>query len=163
AGNARFNTVEEDEETGEVDEAEADEGVYFNYPIASIGLIEEFPEISDDNKSVTFTYTEPFGDWEKHLDVGVPGHVVAMHALNISDPMEAKEALLDAFENDDKDALSAISKFWNEGFQFGATLPDDESLYLSSGPYLLTELREDQYVTLEKNPDYSGEREVSVD
>ncbi len=163
AKNSRFNTVEADEETGEVDKADAETGVYFNATSASVSLIEEFPEISDDNKSVTFTYSKPFGDWEVNLGVGVPAHIVAMNALNISDPAEAKDALVEAFENDDEDALSSISKFWNEGFQFSATLPDDESLYLSSGPYLLTELREDQYVTLEKNPDYKGDREISID
>src|SRR5699024_11419554 len=60
-------------------------------------------------------------------------------------------------------ALSALSEFWNEGFQFESSLPEDESLYLSSGPYLLTELREDQYVTLEKNPDYKEDHEVTID
>lgn len=165
AKNSRFNTVEAeyDDENEIANEEELDAGVYFNATSSSVSLIEEFPEISDDNKSVTFTYTKPFGDWEDNVGVGVPAHVVAMNALNISDPMEAKDALLEAFENEDTDALSAISKFWNEGFQFGATLPDDESLYLSSGPYLLTELREDQYVTLEKNPDYKGDHEVSID
>ncbi len=165
AKNNRFNTVEAeyDEDYEVTNEEELDAGVYFNATSSSVSLIEEFPEISDDGKSVTFTYTKPFGDWEVNMGVGVPAHVVAMHALNISDPQEAKDALVNAFKDEDTDALSAISKFWNEGFQFGETLPDDESLYLSSGPYLLTELREDQYVTLEKNPDYKGDHQVSID
>lgn len=165
AKNNRFNTVEAeyDEDYEVTNEEELDAGVYFNATSSSVSLIEEFPEISDDGKSVTFTYTKPFGDWEVNMGVGVPAHVVAMHALNISDPQEAKDALVNAFKDEDTDALSAISKFWNEGFQFGETLPDDESLYLSSGPYLLTELREDQYVTLEKNPDYEGDHQVSID
>src|SRR5690625_2479097 len=165
AKNPRFNNVEAeyDDDFQVTNQDELDAGVYFNATSAHVGLIEEFPEVSEDNKSVTFTYTKPYGDWEILLDVGVPAHVVAMHALNISDPMEAKQAVLDAFENEDNDALSAIAKFWNEGFQFGSTLPDDESLYLSSGPYLLTELREDQYVTLEKNPDYKGDKQVNID
>lgn len=165
AKNKRFNTVEAEynDDNEVINQDELDAGVYFNATSASVSLIEEFPEISDDNKSVTFTYTKPYGDWEVNLGVGVPGHVVAQHALNISDAAEAKTALIDAFKNNDTDALRAISKFWNEGFQFEGVLPDDESLYLSSGPYKLTELREGQYATLEKNPDYKGAKNISID
>lgn len=165
AKNERFTTVEaEPGEVGEVtNQDEVDAGVYFNATSPHVSLIEEFPEISQDNSSVTFTYTTPFRDWEVNLGVGVPAHVVAMNALNISDPMEAKQAVLDAFESEDTEALSALSKFWNGGFQFGAALPDDTSLYLSSGPYLLTEFRENQFVRLERNPDYEGNHQVSID
>jgi len=165
AKNQRFNTVEAeyDEDFEVTNEEEVEAGVFFNATSASVSLIEEFPEISDDGKSVTFTYTQPYGDWEVNMEVGVPAHVVAMNALNISDAQEAKDAVIDAFQDEDEDALSALSEFWNEGFQFDSSLPEDESLYLSSGPYLLTELREDQYVTLEKNPDYKGDHQVSID
>src|SRR5699024_2483943 len=115
-------------------------------------------EISDDGKSITFTYTKPFGDWDVNLDVGVPAHVVAAQALGVEDPTEAKQALMDAFQNDDTEALVKISKFWNEGFQFSGALPEDESLYLSSGPYKLTEYKEDQYLPLEARDDYTGNR-----
>ena len=161
-----FNTVEEevDPETGEVtnpDEVEA--GVYFNFTSDSVGLIEEFPEISEDGKSITFVYTKPFGDWEVNLGIGVPAHVTAMHALEIDDPAEATHALLDAFQNNDAAALCPISQFWNTGYQFGDTLPEDESLYLSSGPYVMVDFVKDQYLTLEKNPDYTGDMVPSID
>lgn len=161
-----FNTVEEevDPETGEVtnpDEVEA--GVYFNFTSDSVGLIEEFPEISEDGKSITFVYTKPFGDWEVNLGIGVPAHVTAMHALEIDDPAEATQALIDAFQNNDAAALGPISQFWNTGYQFGDTLPEDESLYLSSGPYVMVDFVKDQYLTLEKNPDYTGDMVPSID
>ena len=153
-----------DPETGEVtnpDEVEA--GVYFNFTSDSVGLIEEFPEISEDGKSITFVYTKPFGDWEVHLGIGVPAHVPAMHALEIDDPAEATQALIDAFQNNDAAALGPISQFWNTGYQFGDTLPEDESLYLSSGPYVMVDFVKDQYLTLEKNPDYTGDMVPSID
>src|SRR5699024_4861866 len=142
AVSGNFNTiadedVETDEEGNVVEDSIADQ-VYFNGTSATVGLIEDFPEISDDGKSITFTYTKPFGDWDVNLDVGVPAHVVAAQALGVEDPTEAKQALMDAFQNDDTEALVKISKFWNEGFQFSGALPEDESLYLSSGPYKLT-------------------------
>src|SRR5699024_12823000 len=66
AKNQRFNTVEAeyDEDFEVTNEEEVEAGVFFNATSASVSLIEEFPEISDDGKSVTFTYTQPFGDWE---------------------------------------------------------------------------------------------------
>src|SRR5699024_7239160 len=65
-------------------------------------------------------------------------------------------------KNEDAKNLAPISEFWNTGFQFGDTLPDDKSLYLSSGPYLLTEFKRGQYVTLEANPDYKGSRTPQI-
>src|SRR5699024_4244858 len=136
--------------------------VFFNATVDSVGLIEDFPEISEDGKEITFTYTKPFADWQVNIGHGVPAHVVASHALDIDDPEEATQALIDAFKNDDAEALSPISEFWNTGFQFGDTLPDDESLYLSSGPYLLTEFERGNYLTLEANPDYAGDRQPKI-
>ncbi len=161
-----FNTVEEeiDPETGEVlNPDEVESGVYFNFTSDGIGLIEEFPEISEDGKSITFVYSKPFGDWESNLGMGVPAHVVAMNALGIDDPAEATQALIDAFQNNDAAALGPISQFWNTGFQFGDTLPDDEMLYLSSGPYLMVDFVKDQYVTLEPNPEYTGDKTAPID
>ena len=137
--------------------------VFFNATVDTVGLIEEMPEISEDGQTVTFTYTEAFADWEVNLGMGVPAHVVAMHALGIEDPAEAKQALIDAFANNDAEALAPISEFWNTGFQFGDTLPDDESLYLSSGAYLLTDFVRDQYITLTANPDYTGDHAAQIE
>jgi peptide/nickel transport system substrate-binding protein len=155
--------IETDEEGNVVNQDEVDSNVYFNGTSATVGYITEFPEISDDNKTITFTYDVNFADWETNLGVGVPAHVVAMHALEIDDPAEAKQALKDAFENNDTEALAKISKFWNEGFAFGDTLPEDESLYLSNGAYLLSEFVAGQYVTLEANPDFTGAHAASVE
>src|SRR5699024_12153724 len=119
-------------------------------------LIKDFPEISEDGKEITFTYSKPFADWKVNLGVGVPAHVVASHALDIDDAEKANQALIDAFKNEDVKKLAPISEFWNTGFQFGDTLPDDKSLYLYSGPYLLTEFKRVQLVYLEANPDYKG-------
>ncbi|WP_022918465.1 ABC transporter family substrate-binding protein [Ruania albidiflava] len=167
-----FNTEEYDlddegnpiDENGDpIPEDELANAVFFNFTSPSVGLVEEFPEISEDGQSVTFTYTKPYADWEVNLGVGVPAHVVAMHALGIEDPTEATQALLDAFENNDAEKLAPISDFWNTGFAFGDTLPDDESLYLSNGAYLLTDFVRDQYVTLKANPDYTGDHAAQIE
>ena len=152
-----------DDDGDPIPEDELGNNVFFNGTVDTVALIEEMPEISEDGQTITFTYTEPFADWEVNLDIGVPAHVVAMHALGIEDPTEAKQALIDAFANNDAEALAPISEFWNTGFQFGDTLPDDESLYLSSGAYLLDDFVRDQYVTLKANPEYAGEHAAQIE
>ncbi|UFU07487.1 ABC transporter family substrate-binding protein [Ruania halotolerans] len=154
---------EDHEEAGEpVPEDVLNNQVFFNFTSPNVGLIDDMA-VSEDHKQVTVTYAEPFVDWEVNLGVGVPAHVVAQNALDIEDPTEAKQALLDAVANEDAAALAPISNFWNTGFQFGDTLPEDESLYLSSGAYLMTDFRRDQSVTLEANPDYTGDHQASIE
>jgi len=165
AQSGKYNNVEEqyDEEGNVTNQEEVDAGVYFNNTSASVALIQEFPEISADGKSITFVYTKPFGDWEINLAIGVPAHVVAMHALEMDDAEAATQALVDAFKNNDFAKLAPVAKFWNTGFQFGDALPEDTSLFLSSGPYLMVDYVKDQYVTLEKNPSYTGDKVPSID
>lgn len=136
--------------------------VFFDSSSIGLSLVKETPEISDDGKSLTLVYTKPFADWELDMGVGVPAHVTTMKALGISDPQEAKDAFIKAVQDNDKAALSKIATFWNSGYDFAA-LPDDPMLYLANGPYKMKELVENQYVTLEKNPEYKGQFEGNLD
>ncbi|WP_206675915.1 ABC transporter substrate-binding protein [Nocardioides zeae] len=135
--------------------------VYFNSSSPGLPLVTELPELSNDNKTLTLVYSEPFADWEVALDFGVPAHVTAMKALGIDDPQAAKDALVDAVQSNDKAALSSLAEFWNTGYDFTA-LPDDELLHLSSGAYELTDYVEGEYLTLTANPDYTGELPASI-
>ena len=137
--------------------------VFFNGVVpTSVGLITEVPEIIADGKGVSFDYSVPYVDWEYSFGVGVPAHVVGMRALDIDDPQEAKDAVVAAIQENNVSDLASIAAFWNTGFQFGDTLPDDELLYLSTGAYLMTDFERDQYVTLEANPDYTGDYPASI-
>jgi peptide/nickel transport system substrate-binding protein len=123
-------------------------------------------EVSDDGLSVTFTYDEFYVDYPyvppmTATDPAMPAHITAGRALGIDDPVEAKQALLDAFLNDDTAAIGPIASFWNTGFDTNA-LPDDPGLYLSSGPYLLTAYEEVSQLTLEINPDYDWGPEPNI-
>ncbi|MBW0253829.1 MULTISPECIES: ABC transporter family substrate-binding protein [unclassified Cellulomonas] len=166
AQNDMFDTASGDDvESGDDGSVTAPEGsVYFDSSSPAMNLITEFPEISDDNKSVTFHYTEPRSDWEVSMSQPSPiaAHAVAEIALGIDDPTEAKNALIDAFKNNDAAALAPISETWNNGFNF-TSLPDDERLYLSYGAYIISDYVENQYVTLTKNPDYTWGPEPKVD
>lgn len=157
AQNDQWDNVEPvyDEETGEItNQDEIDAGVYFDSSSPAMNLIEDVPEISDDNRSVTLTYSEPRSDWEVSFQPSpVAAHALAGVALGIDDAEEGKQAVIDAFANGDVDKLSPMAKAWNEGFNF-TSLPDDESLYLSSGAYVMTEYVENQYLTVTARDDY---------
>jgi peptide/nickel transport system substrate-binding protein len=155
------DAVERDAETGEP-KATSGDAVYFDGASPGLGLVTETPEVGDDGRSVTLTYDEPFADWEVNFDIGVPAHVTAMKALNISDPQEAKDAFLTAVEEKDNATLSKIANFWNTGYNY-TSLPDDEMLRLSSGAYEMTEFEENQFMTLEANPEYAGDLGASIE
>jgi peptide/nickel transport system substrate-binding protein len=138
--------------------------VYFDSSSPGLAFVKDTPEISDDGKSLTLVYSQPYADWEiaEIEEPEVPAHIVGKKALGIDDPQEAKDAVVAAINDRDNAALEKISAFWNTGFDF-TSLPDDPDLYLSNGPYLMTDMVENQYVTLEKNPDYSGDWEGNFD
>ncbi len=131
----------------------------------SLNLVKETPKLSDDNKTMTIVYTKPYSDWQ--FDMGpwamdMPAHVIGEKALGIKDPTEAKTAVIKAIQDKDPAALSKIANFWNTGFDY-TSLPSDKGLYLSFGPYVISDMKKDSYVTLKKNPEYKGEREPVYD
>jgi peptide/nickel transport system substrate-binding protein len=162
AQSAIFNNVEPeyDEEGNITNQDVIDAGVYFDASNPGVALIEETPEI--DENTLRVTYSKPFADWQVALDVNIPAHVVAQRALDIEDPEEATQALVDAITNADTEALAAISKVWSTDFNY-TDLPEEEELRLSNGAYLMTDMVADQFVTLEANPEYQGDRPASIE
>lgn len=152
-----------DEESGAIIEHE---NLYFDAAAIGGGLsnVTQVPEIGDDGKSITLVYDTPYVDWEIALAAPmVPAHVVAMHALEIEDAQEAKDAVITAIQEGDTETLKSIADFWNSAFDF-ADLPDDPSLYLASGPYVISELSaDDAYITLTANANYKGDFEPKVE
>jgi peptide/nickel transport system substrate-binding protein len=53
--------------------------------------VTQLPEIGDDGRSLTFTWDRYYSDWPLVLQVGLPAHVVAEHALGL-DPAEGGAA-----------------------------------------------------------------------
>ncbi len=161
----KYNTKKaEQDDDGNV-AANAGEDVYFNGSSTGYALVTDFPELSEDGKSITYTWSQPYVDWEilvSGTPTGVPAHVVAKRALGTADAAASKKALIDAFKNNDKAALSKISNVFNNDFNF-KSMPTDKELVVGSGPYTITDLKEEQYVTLEKNPNYKGSHKASID
>ena len=151
--NDNFDTVEGTfDEEGNLQETEG--GVYFDGSSVAMTLVSEMPEIGDDGRSVTLVYDSPRSDWEVSFQPSpVAAHAVANVALGIEDPEEGKQAIIDAFANNDTEALAKIANVWNTGFDY-TSMPDNELLYLSSGAYVLTDYVENQYLTVTAREDY---------
>lgn len=116
------------------------------------------PVVGDDGRSITFKYAQPFVDWEQlAFNPGIAAH--AVYDVAFPDQKlkgdDAAQKVIDAIENNDTTTLTALAKAWQTGFHFTGDLPANKELYLSSGPYVITDLKKDQYVTLERNKDYT--------
>lgn len=130
-------------------------GVAFDGASPAMIKISEFPEISDDGLGITVTYDTFDVDYQLNaITPTVPAHITAGRALGIDDPAEAKEALITAFQDNDAESVAAIAEFWNTEFDI-SSLPDDEGLYLSYGPYTLASYEEVSELTFEANPNYT--------
>lgn len=133
---------------------ETEDGVYFDGSSVAMTLVSQFPEISDDGRSVTLVYDSPRSDWEVSFQPSpIAAHAVANIALGIEDAEEGKQAVIDAFQNNDTEALAKIANVWNTGFDF-TSLPDNELLYLSSSAYVMTDYVENQYLTVTAREGY---------
>ncbi|MET0714476.1 MAG: ABC transporter family substrate-binding protein [Mycetocola sp.] len=157
-----------DPDTGEFTDAFPTDVVFFDSgasPDSRFGLVHDIPEIGDDGKSITLVYSAPYVDWELAfgtLGEILPAHVVGKNALGIEDNEEAKQAVIDAIQNEDDAALAPISSFWNSGFNF-TELPEDTDLYLATGPYVISDFVAEQYITLTANPEYKGDHPANIE
>ena len=125
-------------------------------------LVTKTPVIGDDGRSLTLSWDKFFVDWRLLLNVGLPAHVVAGHALNIADSDKAKKALITAIQDDDTTALAALSRFWNSGFNF-TSMPTDRELLIGTGPYTITDFIADDHLILTANPNYVGDHKPVIE
>jgi peptide/nickel transport system substrate-binding protein len=130
-------------------------GIAFDAVDPLYQLATKLPVISDDGLAMTMTFDSFYADYRFGSPVITQAaHVVGGRALGIEDPAEAKQAVVDAFTNDDSAAIKPISDFWNTGFDT-TSLPDDPGLYLSTGAYNLTGYTELSELTFEAREDYT--------
>ncbi len=136
---------------------------YFSYAGDNTGLsLTDFPEISNNNKTLTLKYSKPFADWE--IVLGGPGIDVPAHVLAQKAGLKDTQALIDFFKSKPRGnskaplptdpKLKAMSDMWNTGFDT-KTLPADPTLFLSNGPYIVKSMNQDQSLTMVRNKDYN--------
>ncbi len=157
-----------DDTTGQFTDAFPSDVVFFDsgadpaHP-SGLGLVSQLPVISDDQKSITMRYDQPFADWQlAFTSAGLPAHVVGRHALGLKDSQQAKDAVVAAITSDDRAALARISAFWNTGFNLDS-MPKDSDLLVGNGPYVVSDFVAGEQVTLSANPNYHGERMPTIE
>jgi peptide/nickel transport system substrate-binding protein len=147
-----------DPETGAIREGytyKESTGISFDTASESLELVTQIPEISEDGRSLTATWDEFYVDYQTAgIVTGVPAHVVGQNALGIADPMEAKAALIEAFQTEDTAAIKPISETYNTYFD-ATSLPEDPGVYAGYGPYNLVDFTEDGTMTFEAREDYT--------
>ncbi|WP_307858619.1 ABC transporter family substrate-binding protein [Microbacterium flavescens] len=149
-------------------------------PAATTGyaLVTETPETGD--KEITFTYDQPYVDWELVGPLGVSAH--GTYALAFPDEYsdvqaaydtwkdsgeegdftaysdaakefaeDAKEKVVTAITDGDEEVLAALGDAWSNAYGY-TTLPDSPAAALTSGQYIVEDIVEDQYITIAANP-----------
>lgn len=116
------------------------------------------PVVDEFARAVEVTFTQPVIDWQQAVTAPVPAHVVGRMAFGIDDAMEAKQAVTRAIQDDDRSALEAIAEVWNDGFEIAGGDQIDGDLLVSSGPFVIDEVRDEagQRITLVPNPAFRG-------
>lgn len=141
---------------------------YFSYAGDTSGLaLADFPEVSDDNQSVTLTYTKPYADWSYVGLLDKPLHILAKKA-GVSEE-DAVAALKDTPRGDPanpaptKNAIiGAMADFWNTGYDV-TSMPTDPDLLVTSGAFTLTDYQPTQSLTMTANPNYTGGLPAKID
>jgi peptide/nickel transport system substrate-binding protein len=157
------NVEEEYDEEGNVTNQDAvDAGVFFNggaTPGVGLDLVSKTPKLSDDNRSLTLVYDQYYVDWELAFPVGVSAHGTTQLAFPDKkySGADAKKAFIKAVQDNDTEFLSKVAKSWSNDYKF-IDMPKEPQKLLSNGPYTITDLKDQQYVTLTARDDYkSGE------
>lgn len=140
---------------------EGEEGVtFFDYAGETAGLGEAgMPELGEDGRSITFSYPKAFADWESAFNITTPAHVVAELAGLDEDTLV--ETLENATPGEENENLQKIADAWNTGFNT-TTMPDNEALAVGNGPYLVTDVVENQSITLTANENYQGDTKPAI-
>lgn len=134
---------------------------YFQVAASTAGIHDtQVPTVSDDKKKLTLVYDTPYVDWNLQWLLDQPIHVVSEQAgVTVEDLVDA----INTTPKGDPDApaepnetLKAAADFWNTGFD-ATSLPDDPSLYLSNGPFVVDSWEPTQSMTLVLNDTYTGD------
>ncbi|MDK1359635.1 ABC transporter family substrate-binding protein [Arthrobacter sp. zg-Y1219] len=164
-----------DDELTTVDGAVLSGTRYFDYAGSTEALsLTDVPEIGDDNRSITLTYSQPYADWELAFGsltdsggIGVPAHIVAKGA-GLGDEKALTELIRETPAGNPLDPapvdpeLRAAADYWNTAFS-ARTLPEDPALYLSNGPFIVEDINPGESLTLARNEDYRWGPAPSLD
>jgi peptide/nickel transport system substrate-binding protein len=138
------------DESGEPVIDEETEAEVFLFDLVGTTGYEQFdgaPECSEDGKTITVTYAEPFADWQSLFDEMVPAHVIAREA--------GVDDLLGAFEADDRESIEAIADTFNNLYTVNPGEINEETM-LSGGKFAIGAWEAGSSLTLVPNEAYWG-------
>ncbi|GAB3126406.1 ABC transporter family substrate-binding protein [Glaciibacter psychrotolerans] len=152
--------AEYDDEGNVTNQDALDKGVFFDggaTPGVGLDLVSKTPTIGDDGRSLTLVYDEYYVDWELAFPVGVSAHGTAQLAFPDKkySGADAKKAFIKAVQDKDTTFLSTFAKAWSNDYKF-LDMPKEKQKTLSNGPYTITDLKDQQYVTLTARKDYTS-------
>ncbi|HWI32567.1 MAG TPA: ABC transporter family substrate-binding protein [Microbacterium sp.] len=163
SGSGYFDDATVDEEGAVVSGTQ-----YFTIAGSTSGLEDtEVPEVSEDKKSLTLVYDTPFVDWNLQWLLDQDANPVPFHVLAEKTGVTAEqftEALTTTPRGNPEApvepnaTIKTVADFWNTGFDV-TSMPDDESLYLSNGPFIVDSWEPTQSMTLKINENYKGDRD----
>lgn len=96
---------------------------------------------SEDGKTITATFSKVFADWKVLFGGLLPAHVV-----------ERESGVADLTAELSAEDLIKVADFWNTGF-----VGFKPEIHVSGGPFVMTEFKTGQSLTLERNPKWFGE------
>jgi len=131
-----------------------------NFTSAAAGLtdaVSKVPEVGDGGRSVTLTFDKQYVDWQPLPRFGggpVAAHAAYTEAFPDVKGAKADDAFVKAIQDDDTATLTKVASAWSTKFDW-TDMPSDKLLYLSSGPYIVSAAKKDQYITLTANKKYT--------
>jgi peptide/nickel transport system substrate-binding protein len=104
-------------------------------------------ECSEDGKTITVTYAEPYADWQSVFGGQIPAHVIERES--------GVDDLLAAFEADDREAIEAIAETYNTLYTVNPGEINTDTM-LSGGKYTIGSWEAGSSITLVPNENYWG-------
>ncbi len=100
------------------------------------------------------SYADTLALWADYQSAPEDGKEAALKAYQESSKTfgeTAQAAVVKAIQDGDKAVLEPLAVAWNEGYAF-TTMPDNPLMYLSNGRYVISDMAEDEYITISANP-----------
>ncbi len=111
------------------------------------------PKVGD--KSLTLVFSSAVADYQTALTLSVAAHTVAAKAFDTADATAAKTSTLNAIVSEDATSMDALADAYRSGFDAWQGITD-ESLFVSSGAYRVTQLSGKTSVELIANSNYQN-------
>ena len=141
---------------------------YFQIAGSTAGVdATDFPEVSNDNRTITLKYSTPYVDWELVNPIAQPAHIVAKKA-GLSSAADLTKLLKGLPKGDPANpapadpTLKKAADFVNTGYDVTA-FPTDKDLLVSSGPFVVSSWTPGQSLTMTPNKYYAGGLKPNVD